>query len=391
MFPIRNAGAATHRLGMTASGLALSLAGLVAGGLSIAPASASETRGYVVSWFHRAAYSQDGDCPGGLNPPSEVFVKKILADMGKTPQEQEPLFKDYPANMYGAIVMRGKVDGKPANVYTHPTSVPDPQIHTIVGRYAYGFNLDGKGAASPNSFEDPETHEVGVNNQLARALGCFVAERGTPTTRPTWPAIEWDAGRDQMPAWVIEISGIDDPKNSDNVTVGIYRATGPTTRNASGDPQADMTFRIDPNPRMQNVMHGKIKDGVLITDRFDFDMLQDPILGVAEYIFKDAKLRLTLNPDGSLKGILGGYTPWKTIYVSLAVGGSVNELNLSIDMPGSYYALKRLADAYPDPKTGENAFISSGYRIEAIPAFLVHPQDTRVSQAAEPQPASRTR
>jgi hypothetical protein len=344
-----------------------------------------------VSWFHRAAYSQDGDCPGGLNPLSEVFVKKILTDMGKTPEQQAPLFKDYPANMYGAIVMRGSVDGKPANVYTNPTSVPDPQIHTVVGHYAYGFNLDGKGAASPNSFEDPETHEQGVNNQLFRALGCFVAERGTPTTRPTWPAIQWDAGRDQMPAWVIEVSGIDDPKNSDNVTVGIYRATGPTTRNASGDPQADMTFRIDPNPRMQNVVHGKIKDGLLTTDRFTFDMLQDPVLGVAEYLFKDAKLRLTLNPDGSLKGILGGYTPWKPIYVSLAVGGSVNELNLSIDMPGAYYAMKRMADAYPDPKTGENTAISSAFRIEAIPAFLVHPQDTRVSQAMQLQPASQAR
>lgn len=383
MFPVRKSGAVR--------GLAASLAGMVLGGLAIQTAAASETRGYVVSWFHRAAYSQDGDCPGGLNPLSEVFVKKILTDMGKTPEQQAPLFKDYPANMYGAIVMRGSVDGKPANVYTNPTSVPDPQIHTVVGHYAYGFNLDGKGAASPNSFEDPETHEQGVNNQLFRALGCFVAERGTPTTRPTWPAIQWDAGRDQMPAWVIEVSGIDDPKNSDNVTVGIYRATGPTTRNASGDPQADMTFRIDPNPRMQNVVHGKIKDGLLTTDRFTFDMLQDPVLGVAEYLFKDAKLRLTLNPDGSLKGILGGYTPWKPIYVSLAVGGSVNELNLSIDMPGAYYAMKRMADAYPDPKTGENTAISSAFRIEAIPAFLVHPQDTRVSQAMQLQPASQAR
>ncbi|HLG87067.1 MAG TPA: hypothetical protein VKZ79_07710 [Alphaproteobacteria bacterium] len=383
MFPVRKFGAVR--------GLALSLAGLMLGGLAAGSAQASETRGYVVSWFHRAAYSQDGDCPGGLNPLSEVFVKRILTDMGKSPETWAPLFKDYPANMYGAVVMRGKIDGKPANVYVNPTSVPDPQIHTVAGKYAYGFNLDGKGAASPNGFEDPETHEQGVNNQLFRALGCFVAERGTPTTRPTWPAIEWDAGRDQMPAWIIEISGIDSIQNSDNVTVRITRATGPTTRNASGDPQADMTYRVDPNPRMQNVVHARIKDGVLTTDRFNFDMLQDPVLGVAEYIFKDAKLRLTFNPDGSIKGILGGYTPWKTIYVSLAVGGSVNELNLSIDMPGSYYALRRLADAYPDPKTGENTMISAGYRIEAVPAFLVHPQDTRVSQATGLVPVSQTR
>ena len=45
--------------------------------------------------------------------------------------------------------------------------------------------------ARANGFEDPETHEQGVNNQLFRALGCFIAERGTPTTRPTWPAQNW--------------------------------------------------------------------------------------------------------------------------------------------------------------------------------------------------------
>jgi len=389
MFPVYKSGAAAKRLGT--STLALAAAGMMLGGLTAAPAKASETRGYVISWFHRAAYSQDGDCPGGVNPISEIFVKKILTELGKTPQEQEALFKDYPANMYGAVVMRGKIDGKPVNVYTNPTSVPDPQVHTVVGKYAYGFNLDGKGAVSPNGFEDPETHEQGVNNQLFRALGCFVAERGTPTTRPTWPAIQWDAGRDQMPAWVIEISGMDDPKNDDDVTVSIMRATGATTRNASGDPQQDMTYRIDPNPRMQNVVHGKIKDGILTTGKFEFYMLQDPILGVAEYRFHDARLRLAINPDGTLKGILGGYTPWKTIYTSLAIGGSVNELNLSIDMPGAFYALRRMADAYPDPKTGENSAISSAFRIEAIPAFLVHPQETRVSQATQAVPASQTR
>jgi hypothetical protein len=349
---------------------------------------AGETRGYVVSWFHRAAYSQDGDCTNGINPVSEVFVKKILNDLGKTPEQQTALLKDYPVNVFGTLIMRGKIDGKPVNVYSNPTSVPDPQISTVKGQYAYGFNLDGKGAASASGFEDPETHEHGVNNQLFRALGCFVAERGTPTTRPTWPAIEWDASRDQMPAWLIEISGIDNPTNDDDVTVRIFRATGPTTRNASGDPQADMTYRVDTDPRMQNVVHGKIKDGLLTTDRFDFYMLQDPVLGVAEYVFKDARLRLTMNPDGTVKGILGGYTPWKTIYVSLSLGGPVNETNLSIDMPGAFYALKKMADAYPDPKTGQNTMISAGYRIEAIPAYIVRSTTTHVSQADD---ASRSK
>jgi len=38
-----------------------------------------------------------------------------------------------------------------------------------------------------------------------------------------------------------------------------------------------------------------------------------------------------------------------------------------------YYALKRNADGYPDPKTGRNTAISSAYRFTARPAFVVDP------------------
>jgi hypothetical protein len=109
-------------------------------------------------------------------------------------------------------------------------------------------------------------------------------------------------------------------------------------------------------------------------------MIQDPF-GVTEYRFKQAKIRFKFNPDGSIQGILGGYQPWLPIYTSFALGGSVNELNLSIDAPGIYYALKRLADAYPDPKTGQNTHISSSYWIEAVPAFVAHKGDTKTAMA----------
>ncbi len=342
-------------------------------------AARAETRGYVVSWFYMSAASQDNDCPDGFNPTSEKFATKILLDMGKKPEELPPYFKDYPANMYGAIVMRGKVNGKPVNIYSNPTAEPDPQIKTAKGHVAYGFNLDGKDG--PDDFVDPETGEHGVDDMAYRALGCFIAQRGAIGTRPTYPVIQWDGARDQSPAWLIEIKGIEADgagkvKDGD-VQVGIYRATGPVTRNAKGDPQADMTFAVDTNPRLQNSVHATVKNGVVTTDSFEMYMLQDPF-GVTEHHFKQTKIRLALNPDGTLKGILGGYQPWLPIYTSFALGGSVNELNLSIDAPGIYYALKRLADAYPDA-SGQNQYISSSYVVEAVPAFIAHPLDSKTS------------
>ena len=47
-------------------------------------------------------------------------------------------------------------------------------------------------------------------------------------------------------------------------------------------------------------------------------------------------------------------------------------MNLSVDAPGIYYALKKLADYGPDAN-GQNQYISSSYWIEAVPAFISHP------------------
>jgi hypothetical protein len=357
---------------------ALALAGLVT------QHAVAETRGYVVSWFYMAAASQDDDCPDGFNEPSEKLARKVLQDMGKSPEEIDALFKDFPNNLYRAIVMRGKIDGKPVNVYPNPTSEPDTHIKIAQGKVAYGFNLDGKDG--PNDFVDPETGEHGVDDQVYRALGCFIAQRAAIGTRPTYPQIQWDTTRDQTPAWLIEISGIetgaDGAVKDGDVTLGIYRATSPITRNAAGDPQSDMSFKIEDNPRVTNVVHAKIKDGVIVAEPFEFNMIHDPF-GVTEYHFKDTHLRLALKPDGSLKGVLGGYQPWRTIYTSFALGGSVNELNLSVDVPGIYYALRRLADAYPD-EAGQNAYISSSYWVEAVPAFVVHPKDNKTAALDAP-------
>jgi hypothetical protein len=361
-----------------ARGLALGTAGILAAGFS-SHAVKAETRGYAVSWFYMAAESQNDDCPDGTNPLSDVMVKQFLVDMGKTPAEITDLFKDYPNNLYVALYMRGKQNGKWVNVYANPTSVPDPNIKTAKGHVAYGFNLDGKD--SPNDFVDPQTKQAGIDNMLYRVLGCFITQRASGGKRATWPDIEWDMTRDQMPAWVVEVSGIERDaagkiKDGD-VKLGFYRATAPVTRNAAGDPQSDMSFTVDTNPRMQNVVHATMHNGTLTTDPFEFNMIQDPF-AVSEYHFKKTQIRLTLNDDGTAKGVLGGYQPWLPIYESFALGGSTNELNLSVNTPGIYYAMKRLADAYPDA-SGQNQYISSSYMIEAVPAFITHPNADKTS------------
>ena len=343
------------------------------GGLSASfasPAMASETRSYVVSWFYLTAHSTDNDCTGGVNPTADKTFARILREQGKSPAEIEKLVDGFPFTMSGPLVsQRGRIDGKPVNVYVNPTSVPDPHIHTVVGQHGYGFDLDGK--ESTGGFVDADTGARGVDDQVIRAMGCYTAMRALPPARPGFPSIQWDTTRDQMPAWLVEIGGIDNSQNDDDVTVSLYRAVEPVTRNALGEPQADLTFRIDPDPRIQNKVRGKIQNGVLTTDAFKFFMSGDPF-AMPEYELKRARVRLTLKPEG-VKGVVGGYQPWEPIYFSYAIAGAQHEAGLSFDVPGIYYALRTLADADPDPKTGRNMSISATYLMEAIPAYIEHP------------------
>jgi hypothetical protein len=366
----------------------LSIAAL-ASALPLKGATAGESRGYVVSWFHRASYSQDGDCPEGLNPNADLMVRNILKNVGKTQEEVDQLMVGFPNNpgIRPLIVNRGRVKGEPVNIYQNPASEPDPMVHTVKGHFAYGFNLDDK--VKPDDFTDPETNEAGVDNQLFRALGCFHTERAMPPERPSYPAIEWDTTRDQMPAWVIKIDGVE--ANADgsikdgSATVSIDRSTGPVIRNVSGEPQADMTFHVESDKRSQNTIHGTIRNGMFMSEgTFTFNMLDDPF-SVPEYHITKAKLRLTIKPDGTVKGILGGYQAWIPLYESYGLAGSTNEVNLSVDAPGIYYALKKMADAEPD-STGQNTAISSAFVIEGVSAFVDKPQDPSKTASAEIAP-----
>ncbi|MHB1207020.1 MAG: hypothetical protein ACYCZX_15730 [Rhodospirillaceae bacterium] len=155
------------------------------------------------------------------------------------------------------------------------------------------------------------------------------------------------------------------------MTVTFQRALERISEDANGNVRADSSFRIDPDPRWQNVLHGKLKNGaIMITDADDVRMLGDP-LGIAELVVSQTHLRMTLNKDGTVEGVLGGYVPWRSIYYFYSSSGTQEELMLGTNVPGAFYALRRHADAYPDPKTGENMAISAAFRVVAVPAFLI--------------------
>ena len=350
--------------------------------MSLSAPAAAETRSYVVSWFSLATNSDEKDCPGGPNPGVQLQYLKSLADLGYNSKQIEEMVKKSQngdgAEMFDALRNRGRMDGKPVSPYIYPATTKDPQWKAITGKQAFGFNLDGKGEATRNGFEDPQTREKGVNNELYRALGCYISMRGSLSGRPTYWAWAWGQLKDSQPAWLITIDGADLSKDGP-VTVTFDRALEHLKSNVDGSPRADATYRIDSDPRSHNSYAAQIKDGmVTITEHTDFRMLQNPLVA-PEVKLSKTHLRMKLKDDGTLDAFLGGYQPWSDLYFSFGSGGIGIEQCVTGDVPGLYWMMRKHADADPDPKTGQNTTISATYYMEGVQAFAAQPITPKVA------------
>jgi hypothetical protein len=325
----------------------------------------AETRGYAISFFHMATYAQQGNCPHGGNGATTEIHLKILMDQGYTREQALKTIIGHDRKI--DFDRRGQLYGKVVDIGDFPTSVPDDHIETVQGagsgHYAYGFNLVG--TPTPYSFEDPETHEL-VQNQLWRAYGCFSTyEYNNLSIPPYSEGITWDTAMDSMPAWLLSISGRDLSQDGD-VTVTFDRSLDILMRDRNGKVLEGSSYTIDPDRRNHSVFHGHIKDHVLTIEPGKFFM-QGESQFIAVIRFTNTHLRLKLGSDGTVRGIIGGYEPWLDYWYFCAIRG---EDDSEIDIPGAYYALRRLADAAPDA-SGQNTAISAAYYLEAVPVYVL--------------------
>ena len=371
-------------IGVVARRIAFVLCAVLTAGL-FATSAAAESRSYAIEWFSLASYSQDGDCPGGVNPPTREQYFKTLELLGYSPDQAKALMVEFAkggiakAKVDEILRMRGRIDAKPVNGFVFPWAVADPEYHSVAGKYAFGFNLNN--TVDAISFEDPVTHERGIKNQLFRALGCVIQFRGSYTYRPTFWEFIWGSMKVTTSAWLFTVTGADLSKDGP-VTITFDRAIEHLVFGASGEATADATYRIDPDQRSHHSFKGEIRNGELTITEHSNLSLQLDTLSFIDLQLHNFHMRLSPNKRGNLEGFMGGYQPWADIYFSFAQGGLAYEDMIINDTPGDYYLLKKAADAEPDPKTGQNMAISAAYHIEAVPVFAVPATDEarRVSQ-----------
>jgi len=256
----------------------------------------------------------------------------------------------------------------------HPDTGPDDfEFLEVEGSRSFGLNLDG--AVDADDFVHPDG-TPGIDNQVYRAVGCIIGFRGPDGVEFIFQnkAI-LDERYNRM---MIELSGVDDLVNDDSVVVTVYRGMDRLLTDASGTRAvAGGTQRIDRRwgESLIRQTTGRIVDSVLTTEPIGDVVIPWMNLGVPSiHIIRDMRLQLTLSPEGAT-GLVAGYADVDSWYYQLIRNDSTHHLsNGQISGISLYKALRRLADAYPDPETDENTAISTALDVRMTQVFIVDPE-----------------
>ncbi|HEY4366666.1 MAG TPA: hypothetical protein VGN07_05480 [Steroidobacteraceae bacterium] len=313
--------------------------------------------GYVLTDRYWAVYeTKDSktECPQGMNDgPREQF--KIL----------------FPDNGTKRTVLETQL--KREGDQWHPSTSPEQfTFKEAKGDLSYGMNLDGK--VGPNDFQTPDGQK-GIDNQLYRVIGCIANYRSSGTI---YHFENEFMRRYDNTRVVIELSGVDNLTNDNDVTVTTYRGLDPLVTDATGNSFIPGgTQRIDMRWGKDYIatLKGKIVDGVLTTEPIDrAEVPWGVTFNTSGYqVFRGMRFQLKLTPQGA-EGVMAGYvdvddfthhlnTSWSTHHHSYGQLSSQSE----------YRAMRRLADGYPDPKTGANTAISSAVTVKFTQVYIERP------------------
>ncbi|MEE4298191.1 MAG: hypothetical protein V2J24_02015 [Pseudomonadales bacterium] len=265
-----------------------------------------------------------------------------------------------------------------------PSPEPGRFEHKYVeGRHGYGLDLDGE--VGPEDFVHPETGQQGIDNEVYRAVGCIIGFRGPDGVEVIFQdkAILTDRYNRMM----IELTGVDDLDDDDEVTVSWYRGRDRLLTDATGQKvMPGGTQRVDRRWGESLIRRttGRIEDGVLTTEPLDDLVVPWQNLSVPSiHTIRGARLQLSLREDGA-EGILAGYADVDDYYFQLIRNDSTHHLaNGQISGIALYKALSRLADGYPDPETGRNTAISTSIDVKMAQVFVVDETPTAAVAQAE--------
>jgi type VI protein secretion system component Hcp len=338
------------------------------------------TKTFVLTWIAGAVDGSEGQCTAPVSKPTEedYYALRSKEDADKERAERAAKGGVAAIALGGQMAYRGP---DKLNVCRLPGIVPDPGHPAPQTNTGRGFNLDGDdGTGNPPASTRKHKNYVsadgqtGIDNQLMTVTGCIPGFRRNGLLSMT----SNEGRRSGLLSILVVVSGIDNEQNDNSVDVTLLYSKNPMVKNAAGSQiLPDYTFAASEKPEFtQNFarLHGRIVNGVVITEAIKRLPIDEG--GEQRIALTDARIRLQFMPDGTMKGIVGGYQDWRELANFWAAAGGGFEAGMGYECPGVYNALKRAADGLKDPVTGEYNGISEAFDIEGVPAFIPPEQRT---------------
>lgn len=328
------------------------------------------SRAFLVSWFAPIADANPQQCPQMNRKPTQDEYYALMSPE-RAAQQKAALASKGGANTV-VLPYRGPDE---MNVILLPGIVADPGHVAPQADVVRGFDLDGNDGTAPfpaatrphPNYVSPDGRK-GIDNQLFTVQGCIAGWRRNGFL----PMIGNELRRAGGLSMLVDVSGVDDWRNDDDVAVTVLYSGDPMKRDGTSKiVLPDYSFRVNANPEFSQSFarfRGKIVDGVLTTGALPKVTLHEG--PATTWTIAQARMRIEFSEDGTMKAVLGGYRDWRKYISSAFFQASDYENTIGFNSPGMYNAIRRAADGLKDPATGDYTGISAAYEIEGVPAFI---------------------
>ena len=172
---------------------------------------------------------------------------------------------------------------------------------------AQGFDLDERVSEADDAdtcrhgdLVDPEGR-AGIDNQLA-----IIWPLIEPVIGEAVHALLQGAINEGRVLIIMELVGVDDLLNDDDVTLNVYRVTAVPEVGTFGLISPDQTFYYDYDGPLSTVEHAAIVDGEVVAGPVEIQIpLQILDLNYVATVYR-GQVRLQIREDGSFEGVIGG-------------------------------------------------------------------------------------
>lgn len=335
----------------------------------------------VLTWFAGAVDADPKQCPKmNAKPAQEAYYRYLSPE--RAAQQREATAK---SGGITAMLMPMRAPGE-LDATMLPGTVGDPGFFQPQATVIKGLNLDGddgagkppKGIRKHKNFTAP-WGEKGIDNQMFLVEGCVEGWRRNGFL----PLISNDMRASGELSILVRVSGIDNDQNDDQVMVDfLYSRDGMKRVGAAKTLLPDYTYTVSDRIDDTNAFarfRGKIVNGVVVTEPIDKMSLH--YSNTSAMNVYQPRMRLEFKPDGTMKGVLGGYRDWREYIAYAFLQKGQYENTIGYDSAGMYHAIRKASDGMQDPVTGEYLGISTAWDLEGISAFIPPEQNQTLASA----------